>query len=484
MKTKKRILIYKIKVLDNNSKFFIKKISSLVKTICIVGCKKSHLNCISNNIEIKYYNNIEKAIYDNQGFDEYIFANDLFYGPFCDLKELFKKMEKYPIWSINKMFYDSKSFFVIKNSYNNENVYFAFPDNFDIDNSIINQNFPFLHKDILNKNKYDFIKIRLNNIFNFIKNKSEYDENIIIDDILNSKSKTNIMNIICLNEIISSKHYYTEQVTNKKIALIIYLHAESLIDYCFNYAMKIPQNVEIYIVTTTKNKLRKIKNKFNNIKNNIQYRIQENRGRDNSALLVTCKDLFDKYDYICFVHSKESKQNKISSDIFRNHCFDALLYNCIYINNIINNFETNPRLGIMMPYPPEFEPYCTIGNEWMSNYQNANNFIKKFLNKKIILDKDNIMCAFGGMFWFRPQAFKTLLSFDLKMNDFSQEPLTQYDGLETHIIERIIPTLAMYDNFYSVYTIPDVKISTYLNTVMTSLKREKQKIYKNINHCL
>jgi hydroxylamine reductase len=58
-------------------------------------------------------------------------------------------------------------------------------------------------------------------------------------------------------------------------------------------------------VTSSKEKKEKISDVFKNLKNNVEYIIQENRGRDNTALLISGAPVIKTYDYICFAHAKK-----------------------------------------------------------------------------------------------------------------------------------------------------------------------------------
>ena len=39
---------------------------------------------------------------------------------------------------------------------------------------------------------------------------------------------------------------------------------------------------------------------------NIEFRHQENRGRNEAAYFITCKDVWKKYEYVCALHDKKN----------------------------------------------------------------------------------------------------------------------------------------------------------------------------------
>ena len=473
MNTKKRILIYTAEKYSLNVQFFLGKMKKYVQKIVFFGSNQDFLEY--KDIE-NFYASIEDAINDNKDFDEYIIANDMFYGPFFDMELIFKKMEKVSFWSIDDVFFKNKSFLVFKKDNLDTNPIYCFSNPFDFDINILKNRLPFLHNNFLKQGAYDFCNLKLKNIYSYLKQNKEYDFDIILQDFISRNDYKLFNEAFCADYILSTSTLNDKVKNKSKSAVVMYIYPENLIDYCYEYALNIPKEIDICIVTTELLIQEKIKKIFKNIKNKIIYRNQQNRGRDNTALLVTCKDLFCKYDYMCFVHAKESNQNKITNNEFRNHCFDSLLYNSIYIKNIISEFKKNKKLGIISPYPPEFAPYRVIGNEWLHNYDNAVEFVKSRLNIDFDLSKDNILFAFGNMFWFRTAAMTTLLSSNLSFEDFPMEPLDKVDGMLTHTIERIVPTLAKNDGYYSVYSLPDVKASSYINVLITSLKETKMEI--------
>ena len=467
----KRILLYSYEKINSNVLFFLNKISEYVDKIIFINSKPIDGICT------EVHSSIESAIQDNSSYDEYIIANDLFYGPFSNIKEVFTKMSSYTVWSIDPRFYNYKSFVVFsRNSINSndDKVNYLSSNIIDIDTNIIDLNIPFLHKSYFYKEEYSFFSEKLRRIYDYLKNSSDYDFDIIIEDIINSRNCKNVNSIFSMNYVLSSEYAEKSQYLSKKIALIVYIYAEELIGYISYYLKNIPESIDIYIVTTKEDIIKKFGTVLCDISNYIEYRIQVNRGRDNVALLVTCRDLFEKYDYIGFVHSKQSKQNKITAKEFRNHCFNSLLYNRQYVNNLLNKFEENKYLGLLIPYPPEFEPYSTIGNEWLNNYENAQNIVRLRLGKNINLEKNDVICAFGNMFWVKTQACKSILEMNFKIDDFPIEPLDKCDGLLTHSIERIMPSLVQRDGFFTSYVIPDIEASMYINTLMDSIKKLKR----------
>lgn len=303
-------------------------------------------------------------------------------------------------------------------------------------------------------------------LLNFLDNTKVYDTALIWKDLLANNLLSDINRRLHLNYILSSTLKPHKQ-SDKKVAVIMYIYPIDLIEYCFEYAQNIPDWIDIVIVNTDEKVQQKCKEVFAQLSNKVDFRLQENRGRDNTALLVTCKDIIKEYDYLCFVHSKKSPyfSNQITGEFFRDHNFKSLLFSKNYIENIVHTFINNPFLGILSPLIPNTSVLQSIMlDRWSVNYKNTEDFLTNKMHVKITLDKD-IMGPFGGMFWCRTKALKTLSSYPWNFNDFPKEPLSKSDGLLTHTIERSFSLLAQYDGFYTAWTAPDCYAEVYLNNM-------------------
>ncbi len=496
METIKRLIIYTYSGDANVPEYVlysIKELMNITSNIVIISGRDLS-GKFDNNIKI--IENSQLSSIDYEDYEEIIFTNDSCYGPFFSFDKVFSHMSEYDFWSLD----NSKCWMVFKRevfklkdflSIFNKNdfikilerkgfKYGKYLDNqLEIDSNIIHKKCPLLPKRNFIEN-LTFYNYRIKYAFDYIKTETPYDTNLILKDLI-SENKSSLLNDnLHFNYILPSNYSTTKIASRKKTALIVYIFEQDLIEYFSKYINLMPENADIYIITTSNSVEEKCRLAFCNHKNRIEYRIQENRGRDNTALLVTCKDVIERYDYICFVHSKTSSHmnTNIVGDDFRNHCVESLLASKNYVEKILSTFEENELLGLLIPFPPTISPYHVIGNEWMDNYKNAQKFIKNRLNLNIELETNNPIGAFGGMFWFKSKAFSTLLSANLSFEDFPQEPLASSDGLLTHAIERLIPTLAENDGFYTAYVAPEYYASIYLNNLIVDVRNLKKELKK------
>ena len=288
-------------------------------------------------------------------------------------------------------------------------------------------------------------------LFKYIEENTNYDVNLIWDNVLRVENMYDIKNTLHLNYNLPSNYSLLKDNDSKKIGLFFHIYFEDLIEECFNYASNVPEYVDIFITTDKESKKIKIENKFSELKNKVDIKIIENRGRDVSAFLVPNREEILKYDIACFAHDKKTKQlhPELKGGEFKYKCLDNIMGNKNFVNNIINLFIENPRLGLLSPPAPNHaEFYGNLGREWGENYDITVEFLKD-LKIEINVDKGKAPIApYGTMFWFRPKAMKKLLEKTWKYEDFPKEP-NKIDGTLLHAIERAYPFVVQEAGFYS-----------------------------------
>jgi lipopolysaccharide biosynthesis protein len=327
-------------------------------------------------------------------------------------------------------------------------------------------------------------------LFEYIKNHTNYDINMIWDNILRTQNQADIKNCLHLNYIIPSNVLENQEAHhhNHRIALVMHIYFVDLIKYCYRYAQSMPEESDIYITTNTEEKKVEILKQFQDfLCKKLEVNVIKNRGRDVSALLVSTKEFIMKYDYVCFVHDKKVGQLDwgIKGKAFSDQCFENLLKSSYFVENVIEEFEKNPRLGLLSPPPPGFASYYfTFGLPWSNNFDLTKKLASELkLNVSIRPDKDPI-APLGTMFWFRPQALKILFDKDWNYSDFPEEPNAS-DGTLLHAIERVYPFVAQQAGYYSAWVLADTfaKLDlTNQNFLLSEINKKAFQIYGIHSH--
>lgn len=236
----------------------------------------------------------------------------------------------------------------------------------------------------------------------------------------------------------------------KKVAIIAHLYYKQFFYKCVSYLRGIASEIDIFITTSTeenKKFLNDLLHEFN--MDRVQVQLVKNRGREISALLIECKDIWKRYEYLCFVHDKATSGNigaaKIGQE-FMDILWDNLLINNCYVNNVLNFMEKHTYVGLLVPPAPYHNAYFgNYGNEWTSCFDKTKELAEK-LKLSCMMSKDIAPITIGTAFWCRTEALKALWCYDWKYEDFQEEPLP-LDSTINHAIERILAFVAQHEGY-------------------------------------
>ena len=322
-------------------------------------------------------------------------------------------------------------------------------------------------------------------LYNYLKENKKYDADLIWENLLRTENMYDIKNTLHLNYSLPSRYTLNKLENNHKIGLFLHIYFEDLIDECFDYSSNLPEHADIFITTNSEEKKKKIEEKFSTLKNKVDIKVIENRGRDVSAFLIPNSEEILKYDIACFAHDKKTKQLKpqLKGEDFKYKCFENILGSKEFVCNVINLFLENPKLGLLSPFGPNHaEFYSNIGREWghsgNNNYSLTCDLLSK-LDIEINVDKNKAPVApYGTMFWFRPRAFKKILEKDWKYEDFPKEP-NKIDGTILHAIERVYPFVAQDAGYYSANLLNEEYTKIELTNLNFMLSELNKALYSN-----
>jgi len=313
--------------------------------------------------------------------------------------------------------------------------------------------------------------------FEYIRKNTVYDVDLIWDYILRTTSlrviKDNLDLVYALPDDYVQRNGAdfdsNRSSRGLKVALFMLITYEDQIEFCADYANSISESADIYVTTLSDDMKIKLQKRFNDIKcNKLEVIVLpgNHKGRDVSALWVALKPYINNYDYICFTHNKKSTQDKpyTIGRGFAQRCFGNLLASGEYVENVLDLFESNPRLGMLFPPPVTHGPYkSNISHHWGMNYKNTVSLAKKLGVNVPIDDKDPVFPA-GGMFWFRTKALKKFIDSNWKYEDFPGEPMP-FDGTISHAFERLYCYAAQSEGYYSGWVMTVENASTEITSL-------------------
>ncbi|HEX7815157.1 rhamnan synthesis F family protein [Dyella sp.] len=292
--------------------------------------------------------------------------------------------------------------------------------------------------------------IILRDAMEMVEREGNYDPDLIWKNIVRTAHPRTIHTNLDLLEILPETALDAHATTLPRIAVLAHLYYDDMVDEIMEYVSNIPYPIDLYVTTHTEEKKTNIEAALTAYAlNKVDVRVMEqNRGRDMGSLFISLRDvlLSGRYDYACRIHSKKSPQNGYNmAMLFKQHMFDNLLYTPGYVQNVIELFQKNPTLGMVMP-PVVQIAYPTLGHAWFANREPAAAWAKK-LGIETAFDDATPMAPYGTMFWFRPEALRKLAGHQFEWSDFGPEP-NHVDGSLAHVLERLMGYAAMSDGYH------------------------------------
>lgn len=256
-----------------------------------------------------------------------------------------------------------------------------------------------------------------------------------------------------------------------RAAVIVHLFYEEQVEFSRDYLKQVPDSIDIVIISPKEVILEQFSDpRYVTVK-------KENRGRDISALLVAARPIIFRYKYICFVHDKKEKSLDDEEyvayvDLWRRNMWDNMLQSSVYICNILESFEDDDKLGMLVPLPP----HRGDKGAWLKGCWGETFDLVRSLADKIRLATD--ICredppfTYSTVFWTRTSALEKLFSINWTYMDFPDEPMKDC-GEINHAVERIL----QYVVDDAGYETRVVLSSTFASDFILQLKGEMNRIW-------
>lgn len=264
---------------------------------------------------------------------------------------------------------------------------------------------------------------------------------------------------------------FRNDIETVKAAVIVHLFYEEQLEYSQNYLKQVPDSIDIVIISPKEGILKQFsESRYITVK-------KENRGRDISALLIAAKPIIFRYKYICFIHDKKEKclddeEYVAYVDLWRKNMWDNMLQSPVYIYNILESFEDDDKLGMLVPLPPHRgDQGAWLKGCWGETFDLVRNLADKI---GIVADigREDPPFTYSTVFWARISALEKLFSINWTYMDFPDEPMKDC-GEINHAVERILQYV-VEDAGYETRV---VLSSTFASDFILQLKGELNRIW-------
>ncbi len=279
----------------------------------------------------------------------------------------------------------------------------------------------------------------------------------IYKDLLHTMQNSDIRKILHHTFVLPEENVISSVGTEHKVAIIVFSYYADLVADDIRYMQSMPAGSDAYIVVVS-DALRDIweQRKGELPCKNVFIRKQANRGRNENAYWLTCRDVIENYDFICVAHDKKTPSAKpaIKGHYFSRHCWDNILKSQEYVRSIIELMIHRPELGLLMPPVPilGYLAGYILNKEWAGNRQIAEGIYKR-LSMTVPFD-EHPDAPWGAMFWLRGKAMAPFYRYDWSLEDFPEEPIPVADGTILHALERMYPMIVQEAGYLSAWIIP------------------------------
>ena len=313
----------------------------------------------------------------------------------------------------------------------------------------------------------------------WIENNTGYDTGMIWQNLLRTQKMSVLRQNLNLNYILSSSVSTGLLNPARKTAVVCYVYYEENVDECLSYVRNAEGLADLYFVASDDGTLEAGRKKLADSGfSKVEFIKKRNKGRDVSTYLIDCAPLFDSYDYLCFVHDKKSphNENQETTHEFFMKCMETMLYSNAYITNILNEFETHPKLGVAVMPPLIFSRFYT--NEYKMHPGNKR-YITELINtlKLGVPFDEKPVAPYGDMFWCRTAAMRKLFSKQWTYDDLPEEPVAD-NGTILHAIERIHPFVAQSSGYYAAWVHSDAAAASYMNSLYYIDRTLNEKLFR------
>lgn len=280
-----------------------------------------------------------------------------------------------------------------------------------------------------------------------------------------------------LNVLPDPRHTY-DAARPLRVVAIAHIYYDDMTSEMLDLLERLPGRFDLVVTTADDERANRIRETIERRprRGSIEVRVVgSNHGRDQSALLIDCRDVLTggAYDIVVKIHSKRTTQDAPgAARHFQRQQFENLLPSASYAESVLALFQDDPRLGIA--YPPMVHiGYGTVGHAWWDNRPAFVEMTKR-LGISVPIDETSPLAPYGSMYFARPEALTALTAPEWTYDEFGDAGAYKDGGL-AHVLERmpsyaageagfITRTIANTDYFAASYTTLDYELDQFSKT--------------------
>lgn len=285
---------------------------------------------------------------------------------------------------------------------------------------------------------------QLREAMEYIHTYTDYNINMVWDNLLRLYNVGELKTTMHLNYVLPDTIEMHQSDNRKKTAVFVCVRYADLFEEVREYISEIPSYIDIYVLVNCKAD-KDFFREFSHIRSGTVTILEVDLNQDmNTALLKECSRRANEYEYVCLLHDIKTTGRDGAftvGDSCRYNIWNNMIKSREYIENIINTFEKNPRLGILTPPLPLHNKYfCLIGNVWRDCYHSALDLTRK-MKLNCVISETVQPFTNDVILWGRTESLKPLFDWCIENNENLQASHKEL-GL-------ILAYIAQHQGFYS-----------------------------------
>ena len=272
----------------------------------------------------------------------------------------------------------------------------------------------------------------------YIQNDTDYDVDLIWEDLLETQPMSIIRNNMHLSCIVPKKTYVTDR--SRSAIFLIYIENIKQLKMLHKVFSKIEEKV---ILLFDKEEIGAACNEYEESDRYQFLKINSEECGTIIACFLACEKFFEKYEYCCCIfsyHKIESRLQQAYEDYSR-HIYDSLFENSDHIEYILEKFQKSPRLGCLAPYKTEFSSYYAQPFQYIKGRESIYQSVYNQVNLRVPFDQTSYFDP-NFAFWIRKGVLQHIVS-------LLKKPEKAYCLSLENAITFLTPMLAQECGFYT-----------------------------------
>lgn len=236
--------------------------------------------------------------------------------------------------------------------------------------------------------------------YEYICEHCDYNTDMIWDNILRLENLTDVFRVMHFNYVIPTYTAYYEK-WQQKTAVCILIESTKHGKLYLKYFQAIPDETDVYLLGNREDCLELQKEYF---ANREQLKIVETEADYGTQVRCALQLSRNQYEYICIANMRDIEQiHPYSNGVSWQYSdWENILGSLDMVRNIIETFEANKRLGMLIPPLPGYgELFAAMADGWMGSFESVANSLKR-AGISVNLRKDaEPIAPVGGSFWLK-----------------------------------------------------------------------------------